>query len=117
MAAEPWDRERALEQVGGDHDLLNELIDLFIEDSDQLMNKLGSAVGSAEPTEVEHLAHTFKGSVMNFAADRTRDLAFTLEKMGRAGDLAGADSVLAELRAEYARLSQSMRGSSASVLE
>ena len=117
MAAVPWDREKALEQVGGDPELLDELIDLFISDSDQLMQKLGAAVGSGEVSDVEHLAHTLKGSVMNFAADRTRDLAFALEKMGRAGDLSGADPVFAELKAEYARLSQSMRGSSRSVVE
>ena len=59
-------RDALLERVGGDMDLLRELVDLFMDDSLQLVDRIRQAVTSKDADELEKAAHGLKGSVLNF---------------------------------------------------
>jgi len=91
------DREALLERVGGDVDLLRELVDLFMEDSLRLVDRISRAVMSKDADELEKAAHGLKGSVLNFGAKTVADVAQGLETMGRNGDLIQAQKVVVEL--------------------
>ncbi|HEX5227747.1 MAG TPA: PAS domain S-box protein [Bryobacteraceae bacterium] len=91
------DESLALSRVGGDVELLKEVVDLFLDDYPSTFEKIKAAVETRDSTALEHSAHSLKGSVSTFGAQRAFEAAFTLEKQGRSGDLAGAPGHLAEL--------------------
>ena len=89
------DESLALSRVGGDVELLKEVIELFLDDYPSTFEKIKGAVASSDASALEHHAHSLKGSVSTFGAGRAFEAAFTLEKQGRSKDLTGAmDGVL-----------------------
>lgn len=91
------DESLALTRVGGDVDLLREVVELFLGDYPQSLEKIRAAVNAHDPSGVEHHAHSLKGSVSTFGAKYAFDAALALEKKGRSGDLTGADESLHNL--------------------
>jgi PAS domain S-box-containing protein len=87
----------ALSRVGGDVDLLKEVVDLFLDDYPSTFERIRGAVESRDPLALEHHAHSLKGSVSTFGAQRAFEAAFALEKQGRSGDLSGVQTGLAQL--------------------
>jgi len=97
----------ALERLGGDEELLQEVAVLFLEEYPTLMAEIRAAEESGNAHRLERAAHSLKGSVANFGADCAVQAALELEKIGRSGDLAGAKAALAELEAVMATLQPS----------
>jgi len=91
------DEALALSRVGGDVELLKEVIELFLDDYPSTLEKIKSAVGSSDAKALEQHAHSLKGSVSTFGAGRAFEAAFELEKRGRNQDLAGAPDGLLQL--------------------
>lgn len=91
------DESLALSRVGGDVDLLKEVAELFLDDYPLTLEKIKSAVAGRDATALEQHAHSLKGSVSTFGANRAFEAAYTLEKQGRSGDLAGAQEGLLQL--------------------
>jgi two-component system sensor histidine kinase/response regulator len=104
MDASVFDLSKALERVEGDLELLQEMADLFLEEYPHMLEEIGHAITAGDAQALQHAAHTLKGSVSNFAADKTTEASFVLEKMGRQQDLACAATALATLKQELARL-------------
>jgi PAS domain S-box-containing protein len=91
------DESLALSRVGGDVELLKEVVELFLDDYPLTFEKIKGAVANRDATALEHHAHSLKGSVSTFGANRAFEAAFTLEKQGRSGDLTGAQEGLIQL--------------------
>jgi two-component system, sensor histidine kinase and response regulator len=96
------DREDLLERVDGDAEFLQELAGIFDEDCPKLLARLETAIKTHDPQELERAAHTLKGSVANFGATTAREVAFSLERMGRSGQLESADKLYTALEGEIA---------------
>ncbi len=56
-------RDVALEKLGGDADLLVEIIDLYLEDSPKVLDKLRAEVAAGDAEGIWKSAHRLKGSV------------------------------------------------------
>ena len=84
------DEGLALSRVGGDFELLREVIGLFLDDYPQAIEKIRNAVVANDPSGVEHNAHSLKGSVSTFGVKDVFESALALEKQGRSGNLSGA---------------------------
>jgi len=91
------DEALALSRVGGDVDLLKEVIELFLDDYPGTFEKIKNAVAASDASALEHHAHSLKGSVSTFGANRAFEAAFALEKQGRSGDLRGVQEGLFQL--------------------
>jgi len=91
------DEALALSRVGGDFELLREVVGLFLEDYPRALEKIRRAVASNDASGVEHHAHSLKGSVSTFGAKDVFESALALEKQGRNGDLSGAPEALRTL--------------------
>ncbi len=91
------DESLALSRVGGDVELLKEVVELFLDDYPATFEKIKAAVATRNALALEHHAHSLKGSVSTFGASRAFEAAFTLEKQGRSGDLTGAPEGLLQL--------------------
>ncbi len=95
--AEVVDWQVALRTVGGDHELLHEVVEMFLVESPRLMAAMKDAVGSSDATALVQPAHTLKTSLGYFGIQNGFELALQLEKMGRASDLSGVAEPLAAL--------------------
>src|SRR4249920_569587 len=85
--ASVFDLSKALNRVEGDLELLQEMVDLFLEEYPHMLKEIGHAITAGDAAALQHAAHTLKGSVSNFAADKATEASFALEKMGRQHDL------------------------------
>jgi CheY-like chemotaxis protein/HPt (histidine-containing phosphotransfer) domain-containing protein len=98
------DESIALSRVGGDAELLCEVIGLFLDDYPHSLEKIREAVTTGDPSGVEQHAHSLKGSVSIFGAQEAIEAAFSLEKQGRSGDLTASPSGLERLEHALASL-------------
>ncbi|HBY62433.1 MAG TPA: hypothetical protein DEH78_21635 [Solibacterales bacterium] len=88
------DRDVALERVDGDEELLQEVARLFLQEYPQLVDRVRAAISGGNASELEHAAHSLKGSVSNFGAARVVAAAFALERLGRSGATEGGEQLL-----------------------
>jgi HPt (histidine-containing phosphotransfer) domain-containing protein len=102
--AQPFDLSEALARVDGDHELLREMAELFLEESPRFVSEMQTALKNNDTQTLTYAAHTLKGSVGNFAAPEAADAARQLEQMGRKRELEGAGVILAQLEAALGRL-------------
>jgi PAS domain S-box-containing protein len=98
------DRDRILEQVGGSEETLKEIVGLFAVESVKLMKRMQDAITNEDATGLQRAAHTFKGSVRLFGAERVAAAAQRLEEMGGGKNLVGAQDAWVELAREAERL-------------
>lgn len=109
------DREAVLERVGGDAELLEELVGMYDEDAPKAVADIQNGLAGKDATALERAAHRLKGSLVTLGADAASDAAFSLEKMGRSGDLSVAEAALDALQAEMARLRPELEALLASI--
>jgi CheY-like chemotaxis protein len=88
-----WDKEKALQFVGGDESLLKELAAVFVQRNSILLEAVKKAIETKDPAALHDAAHAYKGAVNHFSAKRIRALAYALEDKGRAEDLTGTENL------------------------
>ena len=98
----------ALERVGGDRELLEEVAQLFLDDYPNSVTEIKEALAAGDPKGVERGAHSLKGAVANFGADSVVETAFALELAGRNGDLTTAPEQFTRLNARLSALHQEL---------
>ena len=91
------DRAVALERLGGDEELLQEVAKIFLDEYPTLMVEIQAAKETRNAKLLERAAHSLKGSVANFGAEQAVEAALRLEKMGRGGNLTGVEQACADL--------------------
>ena len=98
------DRDQILERTGGNAETLKEIVELFAAESAKLMKRMRDAIKNEDPSGLQRTAHTLKGSVRIFGAERAAAAALRVEMIGRHKNLVGAENALAELAGEVDRL-------------
>ncbi len=91
------DAALALSRVGGDLELLREVVGLFIDDYPQALVNIRESIAAHDKSSLERHAHSLKGSVSIFGADEASAAALALEKQGRTGDFTGVEEGLSRL--------------------
>ncbi|HEV2351282.1 MAG TPA: response regulator [Terriglobia bacterium] len=105
MAARAVLDEKALmAQVGGDVNLLRQLISIFLADSPMGLARIQKAIDAWDAEALMKATHAFRGSVSIFAAPAAVGAAINLEALAREGELAGAKGAFSALQKEMARL-------------
>jgi HPt (histidine-containing phosphotransfer) domain-containing protein len=102
-----WDD--ALETTGGDPELLDELLGVFLEEGPALLQQIHDGLGTSDATLVRRASHTLKGSLRIFQASGGVELAFQLEKLGQQEELSRAAGLLDELEAYMAKLTVELK--------
>jgi CheY-like chemotaxis protein len=92
----------AVNDLGGDEDLLRDLGHTLLDDAPRLLENVRIAVASRDAESLSRAAHALKGSVRPFAALRAFEYAFRLENMGRTKELDHVAAALADLEREMA---------------
>ncbi len=107
-ASPGFNMQVALTRVGGDEELLQELIDVFLGDCPNWLNDLRKAAAAGSAVDLRRAAHTIKGAVGYFGADEASLAADRLQELGRAGDVAAAVAVVPELEHALERLTAAL---------
>jgi two-component system sensor histidine kinase/response regulator len=81
----PFDPEEALSRIGGDLDLLKEMIDIFISCSGEDLMELEKAMDSGDRDLIRRNAHRIKGSIGNFGLNEAYNAAYALEMCAKEG--------------------------------
>jgi PAS domain S-box-containing protein len=98
------DWRHAMETVGGDQELLAELIQAFLGEQEAMWRLLEEALRQGDARAFRRAAHSFRGSLLHLGAAEARTLAEQLELLGQAGDLERAGEKLAQFRDSLRRL-------------
>ena len=115
-----FDPSQMLQNIGGDEELLIQLVDLFLERQADMMSQIRQALSLGDTVTVERAAHTLKGTAGNLCAPEVALAAGRLEAIGRLGTLHDAPTVYAHLEMEMLRLLRVLadyRGSSGTVTQ
>ena len=83
--SEGIDKTRLLHQVDGDEALLDELVEIFVSDSPSTLKEIRTAIEQRDAELLRISAHSLKGAIGNFAAEKAFQAAMKLESIGRAG--------------------------------
>ena len=109
-ATEIFNPEVALNQVGGNRELLRELAGLFPEECRRLLAEVHAAIAERNAGRLGKASHSLKGVLATFGAQTATAVALRLETMGRRGNLDGIESVSTALDQEIARLLPALAG-------
>ncbi len=85
-------------------DLVNELIDLFLEDGPALVQAARAGLARGDAEALRHAVHQLKGSASNLGAQPLADLCARIETRARGADLAEADALVEQLAREHQRV-------------
>jgi len=94
------DRAALIENFKDGEDLLRSIAGVFIEHVPKCMAEIETAISRHDAGALRNAAHTLKGSISNFTQAGPYEPAMQLELKGRSGDLADAETLFADLRAQ-----------------
>jgi HPt (histidine-containing phosphotransfer) domain-containing protein len=97
MADLLWNKAFALEQTGGDEELLEELLILFTDSSASDLELLRQAVASGDAAGVMRAAHSLKGASASLGIEGIRQVSTLMEADGRNNSVTVARDNLATL--------------------
>ncbi len=95
---------------------LRKLIEVFINESTQLVSEIRSAVSSADAARLRRAAHSLKGAVAIFGAPAATAAAQRLESLGESGSMTDAVAAFQTLETELERLRPRLLEASATYL-
>jgi len=98
----------AMDQAGGDKELLRELTDIYSNEYPQQLQGLLEAIEKNNAEQVRDLAHTVKGAVGNFGAGPAYETALDLENIGKSSSLSTARESFDKLKIELKRLEEAL---------
>jgi HPt (histidine-containing phosphotransfer) domain-containing protein len=101
---EQVDRCALLDRLGGNSQLLSELIEIYLSESPSLLAAAQRALGEKNGQDLARMAHTIKGSAGNFMARATLEAAERLEALAEQGDFSRAQEAMSALERQMERL-------------
>lgn len=100
----PIDLTKLEEIAGDDPEFIQEILDTFVQSTDELMGPLRDGVRAGDIVVVQRESHRLKGSSANVGAEGLRECSVELEQLGRSGSLDGAAAILEQIEAEFVRV-------------
>lgn len=91
------DVQDALSRLDDDHELLRDIIEIYLEDSPPLFDKIRHAVMASDSQTLQRAAHNLKGLAVTLSAADVAATASRLEHMGASNALGDAAATVVEL--------------------
>jgi len=95
--AEAINYTELLDEFDNDHELINEIIEMFLEDMNSTIKQLRLDVAAADSEQIRQHAHKLKGSAVNVGAEGVQLAAQRLENIGQNQQVSDAAAALNEL--------------------
>jgi HPt (histidine-containing phosphotransfer) domain-containing protein len=90
-----------LAAVLNDENVIQDLLQTFIEEGSRQIDEMGSALETANFELISRLAHTLKGSSGNLGALQLSDLCFQLEKAAEKTETEIVGSLINQIRISF----------------
>ncbi|MEM9589277.1 MAG: response regulator, partial [Planctomycetota bacterium] len=103
-----FDAELLRRNTGGSPAVVRQMIEMFRSESERQLADVAAAVEHSDATSLQESAHTLKGSIGIFGAPRCFEAAYTLEQLGRSGDVGRSQEALKKLRRELEELKNAL---------
>ena len=100
----PIDWQVARNFTGGDDALLDELIEMFPEESEKHLEAIRIAIEHGDASSLTRSAHTLKSSARFFGAATLAAHALEMETLGESSSTAEAEARLLDLQTETSRV-------------
>jgi CheY-like chemotaxis protein len=100
----PVDMERLMEFTDGSAENLRELVELYLTQTTEQLQKLRAAVVASDAAEVRRVAHSCAGASATCGMRHLVPLLRELEKQGRDGKLIDADNIFEKTSREFQRI-------------
>jgi len=100
----PVDLAVAMRWLGGDQQLLSELVGIFIDDGPKRLQAIRAALTASNVREVEHVAHSLKGSAAILGATRLQTAALALEDAAHDGNTENGPDLVSAIARELDRV-------------
>ncbi|MDH3629298.1 MAG: Hpt domain-containing protein [Acidobacteriota bacterium] len=101
-----FDREEMLDRLGGDAELLGDIIQLFLGESPKMLQGVREASERDDLVTLQRTAHTLKGALLNISAPQAADVAARIEQAGRDGQRERTQELLQRLSDEINALEE-----------
>ncbi|MBI3307540.1 MAG: PAS domain S-box protein [Candidatus Omnitrophica bacterium] len=101
-----FDVEAGLEHVGGDRDLLRQIVGIFLEDTPGQLLKIKQMLETSDQKMLECYCHGVKGAASNVGAEAVRQIAWDMEKMAKQGDFEKVRLLYPKLEEEFEKTKQ-----------
>ncbi len=109
MAAALFDRAAVLDNLDGDRELLREIASIYVNSYIEDLNRIAAAIAAGDAAKVFALTHTIKGSIGNFGAGEAVEVARTIERHAREGQLGDIEASFQRLQALLDQLAAELR--------
>jgi signal transduction histidine kinase/CheY-like chemotaxis protein/HPt (histidine-containing phosphotransfer) domain-containing protein len=103
------DQPALLARVGGDLELMHEVIRLFMEDCPMRLSTIHAAILGGDAEALRNGAHALRGAAGTLSAGGVVDAALVLERLGAENRLGPADAAWKTLNAEAAHLAAALQ--------
>jgi|GEM_PF-5289941 len=91
-------KEQILFEFLEDFDIFEELVEDYAGSANIFISEMEEAIAKSDSTNLNIKAHTFKGIIANFYSEQFKELAFSLEEMGKENDFKDAMATLEKLK-------------------
>jgi two-component system, sensor histidine kinase and response regulator len=95
-----------LRNIGGDTELLEQLVEMFLQRHQTMLEAIRAALADRDQVAVEQAAHALKGTASNLCASEVVLSAGQLEAFGRLGTLVEGPVIYTQLEKAVLRLLQ-----------
>jgi HPt (histidine-containing phosphotransfer) domain-containing protein len=96
-------------QRPGGPNLLQRVVELYMESAPTLLETLRGALESRDPEALAGAAHSLKSSSANVGAVHLSALCAELERLGRGGDLRAVATLVTGVEEELVRVQEALR--------
>jgi HPt (histidine-containing phosphotransfer) domain-containing protein len=96
----------ALQRLGGDVELLDQIILIYLEDAPALMHTARQSLAQGDPVELRRAAHSLKGMMATLGAPAGVNAALRVEQCAASSDLASASDLIYECGERVAELTR-----------
>ncbi|MCF8044779.1 MAG: response regulator [Desulfarculaceae bacterium] len=85
------------ERFDGSEELIRTVIDSFLEEAPDTLDRMKSALADNDADSVKNLSHALKGSAANAGAERIREAALEMEKSAGKGEIDRVGDILSTM--------------------
>ena len=98
------DKQSALDRIGGDEQLYDEVLELFLEDVPIQISKLDTAVVSLDRAVIERQVHSIKSAAANVGAEALRAICFDAEPVAQSAAQEALLDLVKQIHVEFRRV-------------